>query len=56
MEVSKTDMVTLRRYLDEASRFYCRHAVTTKEKNRIRLLTKMAMKIGRKINEHEVQP
>lgn len=50
--VSKTDVATLIRYLDDAAAFYRRHATNTKESDRSRLLGKMSNKLKRKSNNY----
>lgn len=50
--VSKTDVATLIRYLDDAAAFYRRRATNTKESDRSRLLGKMSNKLKRKSNNY----
>lgn len=47
--ISKTDVATLIRYLDNAAAFYRQHATTTKESDRARLLGKMSNKLKRRL-------
>lgn len=50
--VSKTDVATLIRYLDDAAAFYRRHATSAKESDKSRLLGKMSNKLKRKSNNY----
>lgn len=50
--VSKTDVATLIRYLDDAAAFYRKHATNAKESDRSRLLGKMSNKLKRKTNNY----
>lgn len=50
--VSKTDVATLIRYLDDAAAFYRRHATNAKESDRSRLLGIMSKKLKRKSNNY----
>lgn len=49
--ISKTDVATLIRYLDNAADFYRKHATSAKESDRSRLLGKMSGKLKRKLNK-----
>ncbi len=51
MEICKTDVKTILRYLTDAASFYEAHAKGFAEQDRPRLLRKMARKIGKNIKE-----
>lgn len=51
MEICKTDVKTILRYLADAADFYETHANGFAEKDRPRLLRNMARKIGKKFAE-----
>lgn len=49
MNLSKTDISIILRYLEDAAKFYKWHAVTARERDRIRLINKMIKKLRCKI-------
>lgn len=55
MNVSKTDITTILRYLSDAARFYKQHAVSTRDHDRIRLINKMNYKLSKKLQDNDTK-
>lgn len=51
IEICKTDAQKAVRYLNDAAAFYDRHAVSTKDRDRIRLMNLLKKKINDKIKQ-----
>lgn len=55
MDICKTDLNTLCRYLRDAARFYDQHATSTRERDRLRLLNKMIYKLNKKLQDNDTK-
>ena len=53
MEVCKSDMKDIIRYLTDAGEFYKAHAETLREQDRPRLINKLVKKLKRKSEHHD---
>ncbi len=51
MELCKTDIKTIVRFLEAAARFYDQHATSTRERDRMRLINKLTNKLNAKLKQ-----
>ena len=53
LQLCRSDMVTLTRYLRDAAQFYDRHASRPRERDRMRLIIKFNNKLNKKLNNYD---